>query len=145
MTGFKASNIQGALNANGQVFLINPNGVLIGQGAQVNVGGLVASTRGISDEDFADGRYQFSGKSAVEVINDGKITTAEGGYVALLGARVRNNGEIVANGGAVALAAGNDFTLSLGNDNLISLQINAAAADALAQNTSLLKVMAVRC
>ncbi|MDP9502119.1 GLUG motif-containing protein [Pseudomonas protegens] len=139
VTGFKASNIQGALNANGQVFLINPNGVLIGQGAQVNVGGLVASTRGISDEDFADGRYQFSGKSAVEVINDGKITTAEGGYVALLGARVRNNGEIVANGGAVALAAGNDFTLSLGNDNLISLQINAAAADALAQNTSLLK------
>ncbi|BAQ73187.1 large exoprotein [Pseudomonas sp. Os17] len=139
VTGFKASNIQGALNANGQVFLINPNGVLIGQGAQVNVGGLVASTRGISDDDFNNGRYQFTGKSAVEVINDGKITAADGGYVALLGARVRNNGEIVANQGAVALGAGNDFTLSLGNDNLISLQINGAAADALAQNTSLLK------
>jgi len=139
VTGFKGSSIQGALNANGQVFLINPNGVLIGQGAQVNVGGLVASTRDISDDDFNNGRYQFTGKSAVEVINDGKITAADGGYVALLGARVRNNGEIVANQGSVALGAGNDFTLSLGNDNLINLQINGAAANALAQNTSVLK------
>lgn len=139
VTGFKGSSIQGALNANGQVFLINPNGVLIGQGAQVNVGGLVASTRGISDEDFNNGRYQFSGKSAVEVINDGKITAAEGGYVALLGARVQNNGEVVANGGTVALGAGNDFTLSLGNDNLINLEVKGAAVDALVQNSALLK------
>ncbi|KAF0863436.1 GLUG motif-containing protein [Pseudomonas sp. LD120] len=139
VTGFKGSNIQGALNANGQVFLINPNGVLISQGAQVNVGGLVASTRGISDQDFKDGRYQFSGNSTVEVINDGKITTAEGGYVALLGARVRNNGEIVAEKGSVALGAGNDFTLSMGDDNLINLQVSGAAVDALVQNTALLK------
>lgn len=139
VTGLRGSNIQGVLNANGQVFLINPNGVLIGQGAQVNVGGLVASTRGISDDDFNNGRYQFTGKSAVEVINDGKITAADGGYVALLGARVRNNGEIVANQGSVALGASNDFTLSLGNDNLINLQINGAAANALAQNTAVLK------
>ncbi|MGZ0785071.1 two-partner secretion domain-containing protein [Pseudomonas saponiphila] len=139
VTGFKGSNIQGVLNANGQVFLINPNGVVIGQGAQVNVGGLVASTRSISDQDFNDGRYQFSGKSAVEVINDGKITTDEGGYVALLGARVRNNGEIVADQGAVALGAGNDFTLSLGHDNLINLEVKGAAADALVQNAALIK------
>ncbi|MBS7558387.1 filamentous hemagglutinin N-terminal domain-containing protein [Pseudomonas sp. RC4D1] len=139
VTGLRGSNIQGMLNANGQVFLINPNGVLIGQGAQVNVGGLVASTRGISDDDFNNGRYQFTGKSAVEVINDGKITAADGGYVALLGARVRNNGEIVANQGAVALGAGNDFTLSLGSDNLINLEVKGAAADALVQNTALIK------
>lgn len=139
VTGFKGSTIQGALNANGQVFLINPNGVVIGQGAQVNVGGLVASTRNISDEDFSNGRYQFSGKSAVEVVNDGKINAAEGGYVALLGARVRNNGEIVANQGSVALGAGNEFTLSLDNDSLINLQVNGAAADALVQNMALLK------
>ncbi|MFJ7143050.1 GLUG motif-containing protein [Pseudomonas protegens] len=139
VTGFKSSDIQGALNANGQVFLINPNGVLIGKGAQVNVGGLVASTRDLSDNDFNDGRYRFSGNSSMEVINDGKITTAEGGYVALLGTRVRNDGEIVAEQGAIALGAGNDFTLSLGDDNLINLQVEAAAVDALVQNTALLK------
>ena len=53
--------ILGNLSANGQVFLLNPNGVLFGAGAHVDVGGIVASTLGLSDGDFVAGRYTFSG------------------------------------------------------------------------------------
>ena len=44
-----ATQILGQLNANGQVYLINPNGIIFGQSSQVNVGGLVASTLDVSD------------------------------------------------------------------------------------------------
>jgi filamentous hemagglutinin family protein len=36
--GTDGSRILGQLNANGQVFILNPNGVLFGANAQVNVG-----------------------------------------------------------------------------------------------------------
>lgn len=104
--GTNASNIQGRINANGQVFLVNPNGVVFGQGAQVNVGGLVASTRSISDDDFKAGKYNFSGNSPAEIINNGDIIADQGGSVALLGTNVRNDGVIQAQMGRVALGAG---------------------------------------
>ena len=53
VTGSNASQIFGRITANGQVFLINPNGIVFGAGAQVNVGGLVASTLNMSDSDLA--------------------------------------------------------------------------------------------
>jgi filamentous hemagglutinin family protein len=84
--GADGSKIMGQLDANGRVFLINPNGVLFGAGAQVNVGGLVASTLNISDTDFAAGNYRFKGDgSNASVINKGNITATDGGSVALLG------------------------------------------------------------
>lgn len=71
--GTKASDIQGRIDANGQVFLVNPNGVLFGRGAQVNVGGLVASTLDITDAEFNDNssRYRFTGPSTNGVLNQG--------------------------------------------------------------------------
>ncbi|MEX5333610.1 two-partner secretion domain-containing protein, partial [Pseudomonas paraeruginosa] len=80
----------------GRVFLVNPNGVVFGKTAQVNVGGLVASTLDISDKDFLDGNYRFSGKSTAQVSNAGSLNASEGGSVALLGARVDNSGVIQA-------------------------------------------------
>jgi filamentous hemagglutinin family protein len=59
--GSDVSVIQGALNANGQVFLINPNGVLFTPTAQVNVGGLIAATLNLSTADFMTGNYKFEG------------------------------------------------------------------------------------
>ncbi|MDP1716506.1 MAG: filamentous hemagglutinin N-terminal domain-containing protein, partial [Burkholderiales bacterium] len=110
--GSDPSSILGSLSANGKVFLVNPSGVLFGQGAQVNVGGLVASTLNITDSDFMAGKYVFAGSSSNAIINQGTIN-ADGGYVALLGANVSNEGLITARLGTVALAAGNAMTLDV--------------------------------
>ncbi|ROL68201.1 adhesin [Pseudomonas protegens] len=139
VVGVNGSNIQGQINANGQVFLINPNGVVFGQGAQVNVGGLIASTQNITDADFSAGNYKFSGASAAEIVNQGSITATDAGSITLLGAKVRNDGSIKAQEGSVALGAGSGFTVSLDGNNLLDLHVDAAAINALANNTGLLK------
>ena len=97
--GNDASQIYGNLQANGQVFLINPNGVLFGRGAQVDVGGLVASTLNITDADFLAGNFRFQGTGG-NVTNQGSINA---NYVALLGNQVLNEGVITAQLGTVAL------------------------------------------
>ncbi len=132
------SSILGSLSANGKVFLVNPNGILFGQGAQVNVGGLVASTRGITDADFMAGQYKFSGTGGGTVVNQGTII-ADGGYVALLGASVSNQGVISARLGTVVLAAGNAMTLDVAGDGLLSLAVNEGAVNALVDNGGLIR------
>ncbi len=135
--GSDPSSILGSLSANGKVFLVNPNGILFGRGAQVNVGGLVASTLNIADSDFMAGNYTFSG-SGGSVLNEGYIN-ADGGYVALLGASVSNEGVISARLGTVALAAGNAITLDLAGDGLLSVTVNEGAVNALVQNGGLIQ------
>ena len=79
------SQILGNINANGQVFLINPNGILFGQGSQVNVRGLVASALDFNDAHLNGNAKMFSGNGTGSIINQGNLTAANGGYVALLG------------------------------------------------------------
>src|SRR5665647_3908448 len=136
--GSDPSNILGSLAANGKVFLVNPNGILFGQGASVNVGGLVASTLNITDGDFMAGRYQFSGAGGGTILNQGSIN-ADGGYVALLGANVSNDGVISAKLGTVALAAGNAVTLDVAGDGLLNVTVNQGALNALVQNGGLIQ------
>ena len=135
--GNEASQIYGRLSANGQVFLLNPNGVLFAPGSQVNVGGLVASTLKLSKEDFMAGRYVFSkGEKAGSVVNQGEITA---GYAALLGAQAINEGIITATLGTVALAAGEQITLNLNGTSLVGLTVDKGALDALAANKQLIR------
>src|ERR1700712_1681375 len=61
VTGSNLSTSDGAIRANGQVWLLNPNGVLFGNNARINVGGLLATTSDIANQDFLEGRYSFSG------------------------------------------------------------------------------------
>ena len=129
--GADPSVILGRLNANGQVFLINPNGVLFGRGAQVNVGGLIASTLNLSDADLMAGHYAFTGTSRAAVLNEGTITAGRGGYVALLGASVGNQGVISAQLGTVALAAGEKITLDVAGDGLLNVAVDTGAVNAL--------------
>ncbi|MDP4623004.1 MAG: filamentous hemagglutinin N-terminal domain-containing protein, partial [Hydrogenophaga sp.] len=137
--GADPSAILGRMSANGQVFLVNPNGILFGSGASVNVGGLVASTLNITDGDFMAGRYQFSGPSTAELVNQGALQAAEGGYVALLGARVNNQGSVQAPNGSVALAAGEAMTLDLLGEQLLNVRVDQGVADALLSNGGLLQ------
>ena len=119
--GTEVSTIQGSLKANGQVFLLNPNGVLFTPTAQVNVGGLVASTLNLQADDIASGRYVLSGHSQASVTNQGSIETTQGGSVALLAAKVVNEGQIHAPGGRVAFGAGSKITLDLGGPTLLQV------------------------
>ncbi len=138
--GADGSKIMGQLDANGRVFLVNPNGVLFGQGAQVSVGALVASTLDISVDDFAAGNYRFKGEgSNASVINQGSISAADGGAVALLGGMVSNQGVIQARLGTVALAAGNQVTLDFAGDGLLNVQVDEATKDALVENHQLIQ------
>ena len=136
--GSDPSSILGNLSANGKVFLINPNGVLFGSSASVNVGGLVASTLNVTDTDFMAGNYKFAGSSSATVRNQGSIN-ANGGYVALLGASVSNQGVISARLGTVALAAGNAVTLDLVGDGLLNVTVNQGAVNALVENGGLIR------
>ncbi|MBQ0944182.1 filamentous hemagglutinin N-terminal domain-containing protein [Ideonella sp. 4Y16] len=129
--GAEVSTIQGALQANGQVFLLNPNGVLFSPTARVDTGGLVASTLNLGDADFLAGRYRLSGSSTATVQNQGQIQ-APGGTVALLAARVVNEGQIRADRGHVVLGSGQDMTLDVGGP--VRLQIDRGALDGLVAN-----------
>lgn len=131
--GNNASQIYGSLNANGQVFLINPNGVLFGQGAQVNVGSLVASTLNLSDADFLNGHYVFSGSGGT-VSNAGTLRAADGGAIALLGGKVSNTGVIEARLGTVAMASGSQLTLDFAGDGLLKVTVDQALLNALVEN-----------
>ncbi|HYA47737.1 MAG TPA: filamentous hemagglutinin N-terminal domain-containing protein, partial [Burkholderiales bacterium] len=133
------SQIFGHLNANGQIYLINPNGILFGQGAQVNVGGLVASTLDLNDASLNGPTRTFSGNGTGSVVNQGTINAANGGYVALLGNTVRNEGVITAQLGTVALGAGSAATLTFNGDSLVKMQVDQSVLNALAENGGLIR------
>lgn len=139
VNGLSPSSILGRMDANGQVFLVNPNGIVFGKSAEVNVGGLVASTKLVSDADFNAGTYRFTGGSDASVLNQGTISAADRGSVALLGAKVSNQGVIQARLGRVALGAGNDFRVNFDGSGMLDLQVNGSALSALAENGGLLK------
>ncbi len=145
--GQDPSTILGSLSANGQVFLLNPNGVLFGAGAQVDVGGIVASTLSLSNDDFLAEHYTFAGDPTgaggdtfgAGVVNQGNITASQGGYVAFIAPSVTNEGVIRANGGTVALGAGSQVTLNLADNQLVGFTVDKAALGALAQNRQLIQ------
>ena len=130
------SQIYGNLNANGQVFLMNSAGIYFAPGANVNVGGIVATTHQMGDADFMNGSNTFSRNGSTgSVINDGTIKSGIGGYIALLAPEVQNNGVLVAQQGTVALAGGEAITLNFGDlAKLSSLTIAPSLIKTLVEN-----------
>ncbi|EAO5528018.1 filamentous hemagglutinin N-terminal domain-containing protein, partial [Salmonella enterica subsp. enterica serovar Hvittingfoss] len=140
VTGGRESQIMGTLKANGQVMLINPAGVMFGQGAQVNTAGLVASTKNISNADFMKGNYTLSGAGAsgAQIVNQGSLSTTPGGYIVLAADRVSNSGSIRTPGGKTVLAAAERVSLQLDNGGLTSVTVNGSVVNALVENRGLL-------
>ncbi|WP_334136052.1 YDG domain-containing protein, partial [Acinetobacter schindleri] len=129
-----ASQIMGKLNANGQVFLLNPNGVIFSKTAQVNVGGIVASTLNLSDSDIAQGKFTLKNNgNAGSVENYGSII-ANGGVVTLIAPTVKNHGTIQANNGVVHLTAADQVTLQLQDGSLVEYQIDLGTLQGLVEN-----------
>jgi filamentous hemagglutinin family protein len=129
--GQDPTKILGALQSNGKVFLINPNGILFGQGARVDVNGLVASTLNISDADFLAGRKRFqAGPAAGAVRNEGTIATPSGGQVFLIAPDVENTGIVSAPNGDVILAAGHSVQLVDSSDPDLRVELSAPGGQA---------------
>lgn len=126
------SRILGRIDANGQVILMNPNGVFFGEGASVNVGGLVASGLAIDTSDFLNGDLLLTALdgTAGTVINRGLINAATGGNVALIGKQVTNTGVISANLGHVALAAGRHAVVTFDDQGLLGIRVDEASLQA---------------
>ena len=108
--GSNATEIYGHLNANGQVYLSNPNGILFARGSEINVAGLIATTSHIDAQAFMrDGTISATERNAA-IINSGSIF-ASGGLVSISGATAINNdgiiraGSMTNQGGVVVLGA----------------------------------------
>lgn len=115
------SIIAGTLTANGNIAIINPDGIIFSQGARVDVNGLIATTADIDNEAFMRGDLSFNlvGNPAASIINEGNITIGDYGLAAFVAPGVRNSGVITARFGTISLAAGNMFTLDMYGDGLV--------------------------
>lgn len=123
VTGPGGASIAGSLSSNGQVFLIDRNGVVITPTGTVNTAGFVASSLDIANADFMSGQYNFSGAGAGAVVNQGAIVAAPGSAVALLGSSVSNEGLISAPLGRVALGSGQSATLDFSGNGFLQVAI----------------------
>ncbi|MBD4681382.1 filamentous hemagglutinin N-terminal domain-containing protein [Xanthomonas citri pv. citri] len=111
--GGNPTQIFGNLTANGQVFLLNSNGVLLGSTANINVGGLVVSTLGTSVSQFMNGNYVFdAGGNTVALVSNSGTINAAAGSATLIGGRVANSGTITATAGNITLAGADAATLT---------------------------------
>ncbi|MCE9507800.1 MAG: filamentous hemagglutinin N-terminal domain-containing protein [Alphaproteobacteria bacterium] len=121
------SAINGNLLANGHVFIINPNGILIGGGAHVDTAGFIASSAGIADAAFmgSSGVYEFNipGNPNAVVENRGYVTVQNEGLAAFVAPVVRNSGVIEGNLAKIQLGAGDTFGVDLYGDGLIHLAV----------------------
>ncbi|WP_342123054.1 filamentous hemagglutinin N-terminal domain-containing protein [Haemophilus influenzae] len=158
VTGGNASQIQGKLTANGKVYLANPNGVIITKGAEINVAGLLATTKDlekISENGNSNGNsYQFTRKTKEgkvltegqvvkegQVINEGNITAQD--FVVLNGDEVINKGNInveknATTNGKVYLSSGYNFTFTL-SDSGISVALEDNTVRGIVQNEGSIK------
>ena len=126
VTGPGASLLNGALKANGQVFLINPSGIVVGGGARIDTNSFIASTLDISDADFLAGKLRFlAATGAGGIRNDGMITAGPGGRIALIAPDIQNTGIIRAPDGNILLAAGRKLEIASLDMEGVTFEIQA--------------------
>ena len=131
------SNILGNLTANGNIILINPNGVFFGKGSVVDVNGIIATTADINNDDYMVGKLEFNipGNPDATIENEGLITAKEAGLVGIVAPNVLNSGIIKAKLGKVQLASGDAFALDLYGDGLYSIKVSDDVLSQLVTNT----------
>jgi len=126
VTGQNPSELLGQLHSNGRVYLINPNGILLGEGAVVDTRGFLAATLAISDQDFMRNHFVFTRQGDGQIRHQGLIQIRGDGSVILLADRIENRGSIQTESGQIVLAAGEKLTLSSLESPEIRFEIQSA-------------------
>ncbi len=144
VTGGSVSSIDGLLSATGSVYLINPNGVIIGKSGVVRTdGSFVASTLDLGDAAFLKGGdLTFDGASSAAVVNLGKVG-ALGGDVALIAAHVENQGTLAAANGSIGLLAGHQVLMRDQSVDGGKFAVLVGGADTSVTNTGAITAAAV--
>lgn len=131
------SRIYGHVSANGQLYFVNPNGVIVGPNGRMDAGSVVVSTMDITNDDFMSGTNRFVRGSATGTVqNQGTIAAAPEGYVALVGAKIENSGTVSAPKGKVVMAAGDTVVMPVTSSGLINLEMDPATVQASITNDS---------
>ena len=121
------TTLAGVLNANGKVFVVNENGVYFTPTATINAHSFAASTLALSNDDFLNNTLLFKADNLdnifSSIIHQGSITTLDGGFTALLGGAINNEGTINANLGKIGIGAGKEITLDLSGDKFLQVSI----------------------
>ena len=145
VNGASKSMIDGAVNAKGQVIFVNNNGVVFGKNAEVNAGGVVATTMNVNQDDYMAGKKSltYEGGQTGKVVNKGRITaTSLDGYIALMAPQVKNEGVITAvmsGANSVALVSGQKVTLTFETGQALKVSVDASVVKALIENKRLIQ------
>lgn len=132
------TSIFGNISANGNVFILNQAGVLVGNGASINTNSFLAGAANINDNDFIAGKYNFYGAQG-NIINNGSIKVQDGGYAVLMGKNIENNGLISAKLGKIYLSSGETFRMDMSGNDLIGVEVEKGITDAYISNTGYIK------
>lgn len=124
VTGGQFSTIQGAINANGMIGLVNTAGIVIANSAQIQAASLLASTLNIGSIDSETIKLNNNGNAPAGVVNAGQINITNGGYAILAGSGVHNVGQIIAEDGTINLAVGDSMTFHLSDSTSVSVTID---------------------
>lgn len=144
VTGTELSALMGNLWSNGQVYLLNPNGVVIGPNGRVNTAGFIASTLDASTRQFMQGGLlTLQGTSGAAVVVLGTVK-ANDGDVLLVAAQVDNRGKLLAPNGQAVLAAGSEVLYVPGDYANIVVAAPPPASGAVVSNTGLIKAASVQ-
>jgi len=128
------SSINGTLTSNGRIVIINPNGVIIGKNGNINTAGFIASSAALANSSVSPNsvltslNFNTAGNANASITNEGTITVADTGLVALVAPTVRNDGLITGNLSRIQLGAADTFGVDLYGDGLVSLAVGSTDA-----------------
>lgn len=131
VVGFSESHIEGSLLSNGKVYLVNPNGVLIGPNGHIETAGFIASTLDILNKDFLRGKeLLFRGESKQKIVNLGTIIAKDGDIV-LIADQIDHSGSLHAQHGHVLLGCGSEILLNPSGKERMLIRISSQTVDEL--------------
>lgn len=135
VTGSGLSAIDGLLQANGNVWVINPNGIIVGPNGNIDAAGITLSTLDIDDNNFLQGgQYHFRGGSTAPIINHGTVKTADRGEIFVVAHDIQQEGYMGAPDGRIILAGGSDVLINSGPNGAVFINSTVAGGAHITHN-----------